>query len=110
MPHCPKAVSKYQVFVDDVNDALQRVKSTKIYNPFGVTPHLVVCSQRISKPKLNKKSRRLQDHIGGPGRQRCEETVRIKHDIKVLTTSREVSEDIEGGIVFVSNRNCFISC
>ena len=49
MPHCPKAVSKYQVFVDDVNDALQRVNSTKIY------------------PKLNKKSRRLQDHIGGPG-------------------------------------------
>ena len=81
MPHCPKAVSKYQVFVDDVNDALQRVK-------FGVTPHLVVCSQRISKPKLNKKSRRLQDHIGGPGRQRCEEIVRIKHGIKVSTTSR----------------------
>ena len=88
MPHCPKAVSKYQVFVDDVNNALQRVMSTKIYNPFGVTPHLVVCSQRISKPKLNKKSRRLQDHIGGPGRQRCEEIVRIKHGIKVSTTSR----------------------
>ena len=34
MPHCPKAVSKYQVFVDDVNDALQRVKSNKNLQSF----------------------------------------------------------------------------
>ena len=27
---CPNAVSKYQAFVDDVNDALQRVRSTEV--------------------------------------------------------------------------------
>ena len=109
MPHCPKAVSKYQVFVNEVNDALQRVKSTKIYNPFGVTPHLVVCSQRISKSRLNKKSRRLQDHKEAL----TDKDVRKQFASSMASKFRqlpEVSEDIEGGRVFVSNRNRFISC